>query len=236
MRARFVTPFILAVALILTSRLTDAQQQTTGPGAKPPNVYESTYKPLPSQTTVIRNATVLTAAGPVIERGSVLLQNGKISAVGATVNAPADAVVIDASLAVKWVLPEPDSDRADALWAEASRANLLVLSAPHFPGEVANAIYQRVRSTDPSKHLDFPDAEQALRRFRTYAVTLSDPPDLVSEAFNFAHAHGLVGVYDALYVVLGRLHDAELWTADERLLTQLAGRAPWVRRLRDYPP
>src|SRR5215211_7402 len=103
MRARFVTPFILAVALILTSRLTDAQQQTTGPGAKPPNVYESTYKPLPSQTTVIRNATVLTAAGPVIERGSVVLQNGKIAAVGASVDAPAGAVVVDGT--GKWVTP-----------------------------------------------------------------------------------------------------------------------------------
>jgi imidazolonepropionase-like amidohydrolase len=103
MRVRFVTPFILAVALILTSRLTDAQQQTPSAGAKPPNVYESTYKPLPSQTTVIRNATILTAAGPLIERGSVLLQNGKITAVGATVNAPPDAVVIDGT--GKWVTP-----------------------------------------------------------------------------------------------------------------------------------
>ncbi|MEO5898440.1 MAG: amidohydrolase family protein [Vicinamibacterales bacterium] len=103
MRARFVTPFTLAVALIFSSRLTDAQQQTTVPPAQPPNVYESTYTPLPAQTTVIRNATILTAAGPVIERGSVLLQNGKISAVGATVNAPADAVVIDGT--GKWVTP-----------------------------------------------------------------------------------------------------------------------------------
>ena len=61
----------------------NAQQQTNPPAAKPQNLYESTYKPLPSQTTVIRNATILTAAGPVIERGSILLQNGKIAAVGA---------------------------------------------------------------------------------------------------------------------------------------------------------
>jgi imidazolonepropionase-like amidohydrolase len=67
------------------------------------NPYPSTYKPLPSQTTVIRNATILTAAGPVIERGSLLLQAGKIAAVGANVTAPADAVVIDAS--GKWITP-----------------------------------------------------------------------------------------------------------------------------------
>ena len=67
------------------------------------NAYASTYQALPSRTTVIRNATILTAAGPVIERGSILLQNGKIAAVGQSVNAPADAVVIDA--AGKWVTP-----------------------------------------------------------------------------------------------------------------------------------
>jgi imidazolonepropionase-like amidohydrolase len=76
-----------------------------GAGATVPNpdAYASTYQPLPSRTTVIRNATILTAAGPVIERGAVLLQNGRVSAVGAAVKAPADAVVIDA--AGKWVTP-----------------------------------------------------------------------------------------------------------------------------------
>ena len=145
------------------------------------------------------------------------------------------AVVVDASLAVKWVIPEPDRERALQLVADAARARRPVLSAPHFPGEVANAIYQRVRRTDPATHLGYPDAAAALTRFLAYPVALASPPDLTREAFSFAHTHGLVGIYDALYVVLARLLDAELWTADERLLTQLAGRAPWVRPLAAYP-
>jgi imidazolonepropionase-like amidohydrolase len=74
-------------------------------GASPlmPNAYQSTYKPFPSRTTHIRNATILTAAGPVIERGSILLQNGKVAAVGQAVTAPPDALIIDAS--GKWVTP-----------------------------------------------------------------------------------------------------------------------------------
>ncbi len=82
MRVRFVTPFVLALALIATSQLTGAQQPS--PAAKPPNFYESTYKPLPAQTTVIRNATILTAAGPRSNVDRILLQNGKIAAVGQT--------------------------------------------------------------------------------------------------------------------------------------------------------
>ncbi|HXG54525.1 MAG TPA: amidohydrolase family protein [Vicinamibacterales bacterium] len=107
MRVRFLTPFLLAACLIAQSALTGAQQAPSQPSAQKPHpvadAYASTYTPLPSRTTLIRNATILTAAGPVIERGSILLQNGKVGAVGQTVNAPADAVVIDAT--GKWVTP-----------------------------------------------------------------------------------------------------------------------------------
>jgi imidazolonepropionase-like amidohydrolase len=98
---------VLAVGLIgMLPVIVDAQQSTAPPAATPPlvpNAYQSTYKPFPSRITLIRNATILTAAGPVIERGSILLQNGKIAAVGQTVTAPADALVIDAS--GKWITP-----------------------------------------------------------------------------------------------------------------------------------
>jgi imidazolonepropionase-like amidohydrolase len=45
---------------------------------------------------VIKNATVMTATHGNIQNGSVYIKDGKIAAVGATVNAPADATVIDA--------------------------------------------------------------------------------------------------------------------------------------------
>lgn len=62
------------------------------PNADP---FPSTYKAFPSKTTVIKNVTILTAAGPRINNGSILLKDGKIESVGATVTAPSDAVVID---------------------------------------------------------------------------------------------------------------------------------------------
>jgi len=67
------------------------------------NPFPSTYKPFPSRTTLIRNVTILTAAGPAIRNGSVLLRDGKIAAVGANVNAPSDAVVLDGT--GKYVTP-----------------------------------------------------------------------------------------------------------------------------------
>jgi len=70
------------------------------PNADP---FPSTYTPFPSRTTVIRNVNLLTAAGPMIRNGAILLQNGKIAAIGPTVNAPADALVIDGG--GKYVTP-----------------------------------------------------------------------------------------------------------------------------------
>jgi imidazolonepropionase-like amidohydrolase len=67
------------------------------------SAYTSTYQPLPSQSVLITNATVLTAAGARIERGSVLMRDGKIAAVGQTLEAPAGAAVVDGS--GKWVTP-----------------------------------------------------------------------------------------------------------------------------------
>jgi imidazolonepropionase-like amidohydrolase len=49
------------------------------------------------QTILIRNATVMTVTKGTLQNGSVLIQNGKISAIGKNISAPADATVVDAS-------------------------------------------------------------------------------------------------------------------------------------------
>jgi imidazolonepropionase-like amidohydrolase len=51
----------------------------------------------PPTDLVIKNATVMTASHGTIEHGSVWVHAGKIAEVGTTVNAPATAVVIDAT-------------------------------------------------------------------------------------------------------------------------------------------
>jgi imidazolonepropionase-like amidohydrolase len=65
--------------------------------------YPSTYTPATSGPTLIRNATVLDGIGGRIDGGDVLIINGKISAVGDNLNAPAGTNVIDAE--GKWVTP-----------------------------------------------------------------------------------------------------------------------------------
>ena len=111
-------PFLLLAAMACTrsaqsapAPATTAQQPAPsrashGAGAlSAPNAdpFPSTYVAFPSRTTLIRNVTILTAAGPTIANGAVLLRDGKISGVGSNLAAPPDAVVIDGS--GKFVTP-----------------------------------------------------------------------------------------------------------------------------------
>ena len=65
--------------------------------------YPSTYQRVMSPPVLIQRATVLTGTGTRIDGGDVLLRDGKIVAVGANLDAPADAVRVDAT--GKWVTP-----------------------------------------------------------------------------------------------------------------------------------
>jgi imidazolonepropionase-like amidohydrolase len=68
-----------------------------GPSKSPPVAAEA------SPVILIQNATILTVSHGTIERGSILIKDGKIAEIGASVKAPKDAQVIDA--AGQFVMP-----------------------------------------------------------------------------------------------------------------------------------
>jgi imidazolonepropionase-like amidohydrolase len=65
--------------------------------------YASTYKRRPNPPVLIRNASVVTGAGPEQRGVSDLFQDGKVVSVGSNLQAPAGAVVVDGTN--KWVTP-----------------------------------------------------------------------------------------------------------------------------------
>ncbi len=78
-----------------------AASQETAAGIGPQ--YPSTYQRHPNPPVLIRNATIMTAAGQEIQGGSILFKDGRIVSVGTSVQAPSDAVVVDGT--GKWVTP-----------------------------------------------------------------------------------------------------------------------------------
>jgi imidazolonepropionase-like amidohydrolase len=79
---------------------TPAPAETTSVGRPQ---YSSTYRRHANPPVVIRNATIMTAAGQEIAGGSILFRDGRIVAVGNAVDAPADAVLVDGT--GKFVTP-----------------------------------------------------------------------------------------------------------------------------------
>ena len=67
------------------------------------NPYPSTYTPRASDTVLITNASIFDGLGNQIDGGSVLLENGRITAIGADIAAPDGANTINAQ--GKWVTP-----------------------------------------------------------------------------------------------------------------------------------
>ena len=57
--------------------------------------YTSSYRRRPNPPVLIRNATVMTAAGQELQGASILFQDGRITAVGTDLQAPAGAQVVD---------------------------------------------------------------------------------------------------------------------------------------------
>src|SRR5207249_858228 len=111
---------------------------------------------------------------------------------------PAAPVVVEASVAVKWVISEALTPEPDALLADHLGRSLLV--PPHFSGEVTNALYRRVhRSTNP---ITPAESRAALQTFLGFAIQTLEPPDLYQLAYDLAETHGIPQIYDCLYVGL----------------------------------
>jgi imidazolonepropionase-like amidohydrolase len=77
----------------------DQAVEQAGSGAEP---FASRYQPLPSGTTLITGATILTGTGERLDDADVLIRDGKIAEVGIGLSAD-EADVVDAD--GKWVTP-----------------------------------------------------------------------------------------------------------------------------------
>ena len=102
-------PLTAALAAALLAGCASAPPpKTAATGAKPDlgfaaDPYPSTYQRIMSPPVLLQHATVLTGTGTRLEGADVLMRDGKIVAVGANLDAPADAVRVDAT--GKWVTP-----------------------------------------------------------------------------------------------------------------------------------
>ena len=143
-----------------------------------------------------------------------------------------EVVVVDASIAMKWLVNEEDSDTARTL-GRSWRSDSVRLAAPHIIlAEVSNALYQRVRRNLMSVAY----AQGLLRRFVLDGLEVHHTVTLYRNAIQIASELGQDASYDSLYLALAESLDCELWTADGRFQRAAREHYPRVRLLADFKP
>ena len=118
-------------------------------------------------------------------------------------------LVVDASVAAQWVLPEAQSDAANAL-----RQTGEPLIAPDLVyAEIGNAIWKRT----VQRELTAAEATEALRAAAGVYTSLIPMAELATRATEIAIAlrHP---IYDCFYLALAERERAPLISADKRLI------------------
>ena len=126
----------------------------------------------------------------------------------------AEKLVVDASVGAKWVLAEPDSDRAIALLNSASRGDTSLLAPDVYVPEVTNIVW---KSTYLRGDLTRDEARDALDRLLGTLPQLTSAAGLAAQALELALAFGHPS-YDCLYVALALRHGCPVVTADRGML------------------
>ncbi len=133
-----------------------------------------------------------------------------------------NTLVVDASVAAKWFLPELDAAAALRLLDERRR-----LAAPDLIYcEVGNIIWKH-RSRDL---LSEDEAAQMVEDFLAMPLEVHDSAFLLASALEIAVATKRT-VYDSLHVALAMELDATVVTADQRWVNALKG-GPFARYVR----
>jgi predicted nucleic acid-binding protein len=138
-----------------------------------------------------------------------------------------DEVVVDASLAIKWVLEEPYSAEAGALLDSWAAAGNKLLAPALFLYEIANVLTKRIQR----QQLTLAQAKERLRFFLENGPLLRQIADVHTRALELADRFRLPTSYDAHYLALAEFHSCDFWTADERLCNSVKRELKWVHWL-----
>lgn len=134
------------------------------------------------------------------------------------------AIVIDASIGLKWVIDETGSDEAAQLASEGLR----LLAPALFWVEAANALATKVRKGDLSQA----SANDAWRDLSEAPIeTLALTPETLSPALALAHdlRHP---VYDCCYLAAAIAHDCQVATADKRFAEAVSAHPNLAKRVK----
>ncbi len=123
-------------------------------------------------------------------------------------------LVLDASVAVKWVLPESDTPKALALRTDFINLVRELIAPDTLPVEVAHALTRAERRGLIKNQV----ASVKLADVLTTAPDLHAYRPMLARAVELSSQHR-IGVSDCLYIALAEREQCDLVTADQRLMS-----------------
>ncbi len=135
--------------------------------------------------------------------------------------------LFDASLALKLVLSEADSDRAELEWQNWLSARVEILAPFLLVYETCSVLRNRVHR----KELTPAEANEALRIIGDLDITYLHPPAIRQSAWELARRFNRPTVYDSFYLALAQHERCPFWTGDKRLYTAVKNNLAWVHWL-----
>jgi predicted nucleic acid-binding protein len=123
-------------------------------------------------------------------------------------------IVVDANVAIKWVVEQPHFERAREIIAQGT--DLIVPAM--FVAEVTNALWGYVRA----RQITLEQAQAGLRSIFEQISLIEQDADLAGEALSIGSALNHAP-YDCFYLVLAMRRTAPLVTVDRRFINKLAG-------------
>jgi predicted nucleic acid-binding protein len=125
-------------------------------------------------------------------------------------------IVIDASVLIKFYVPEVLFDRAERLLAKVEKGDI-ELSAPDliYP-EVGNILWKKQRL----KEITHSEVEEITDAILSFPLKIEASKPLLPLALDIAIACGIT-VYDAIYVSLAKVYETAMMTADRKLVDAL---------------
>ena len=136
---------------------------------------------------------------------------------------PAPGTVVDASVVVKWFLPEPSRQAALRLLRHYQEENIKLFAPALIIVEVSNVFCKRARRGEMSASR----AKEAYRLLKINAPILVDDRDLMDEAVTLALA-SRQATCDCLYLALALRQRCEMITADGKFHAAVTAAFPNV--------
>ncbi len=135
-------------------------------------------------------------------------------------------LVIDASVAASWVIPDEKSEKSERLLKNTLEEKILLVEPVLWQYEILNLL----KSAVSRKRLSESMAKKALHLFANVPVEFVSPDHhSPSHILHSSLQHNL-SAYDAAYLALAELRGLPLITQDKDLLS-LQPRFPWIKTL-----